>query len=116
VIRLGFDPGWDGPPWTCPRILGAWNASSDAEFGRILRSKAGKAKKYDTKSLPLWLLVVAELTNDQESHIFPRGEAYLSYLHEQVSATGFDFAAGPFQQVWLFSEFTEDKVRLYPAF
>jgi hypothetical protein len=115
VICLESDPEWDWPLWTCPRMLGGWNAPSDAEFGRILVSKAEKAKKYDTKRLPLWLLIVAELKNDQESHIFPRGSAYLPSLHEQVSATGFDFAAGPFQQVWLFSEFTEDKVRLFPA-
>jgi hypothetical protein len=115
VICLESDPGWHMPFWHCPRMNAGWCAPSADEFGRILDSKARKARKYDAHGRPLWLLIVAELLNDQESHVFPRGQEYLAYLREQVSNTGFDFATGPFQQVWLFSEFTEGKVRLCPA-
>jgi hypothetical protein len=114
-VRLESYHDEEWPLWTCPRMLGGWNAPSANEFSGILEAKAQEAKKYDTQGWPLWLLIVAELTNDQESHVFPRGQDYLLYLREQISATGFDFATGPFQQVWLFSEFTEGMVRLYPA-
>jgi hypothetical protein len=114
-IRLKSYPDEEWPPWVCPRMLGGWNTPSANEFSLILDAKAEKAKKYDTQGRALWLLIVAELTNDQESHIFPRREDYLLYLREQISAATFDFADGPFQQVWLFSEFTEGTVRLYPV-
>jgi hypothetical protein len=104
VICLGSYPEWMWPPWHCPRLGAGWNSPSADEFARILEAKALKAKHYDIQGRPLWLLIVAELTNDQESHVFPRGEEYLAYLREQVSATGFDFGASPFQQVWLFSD------------
>lgn len=115
LICLESDPEWQWPCWLCPRMAGGWNTPSSDGFARIFEAKAQKAKKYNTEGRPLWLLIVAELTNDQESHIFPRGEDYLAYLREQISATGFDFGAAAFQQVWLFSEFTEGKVRLYPV-
>ena len=101
--------------WSCPRMIGGWQAPSADEFGRILETKARKAKKYDTKGKPLWLLIVAELVNDQESHVFPRGDGELAYLRDQIVATGFDFAAGIFREVWLFSEFTGASIRLHPV-
>jgi hypothetical protein len=39
----------------------------------------------------------------------------MAYLREEVSAASFDFASGPFQQVWLFSAFTGGAVPLYAA-
>ena len=80
-----------------------------------MEGKQKQAINYDLKGKPLWLLIVAEVERDQESHVFPRGEDELAYLRELVSATGFDFAASPFQQVWLFSEFTGGAVPLYAA-
>jgi hypothetical protein len=115
IVRMESHPHWEWPPWCCPRMLGGWNSPSADEFTDILRDKKGKAQKYDTQGRPLWLLIVAEAANDLESHIFPREENDLDYLREQITATGFDFAAGPFQQVWLFSEFTQGSIRLYPT-
>ena len=115
IIRMESYPDWEWPPWCCPRMLCGWNSPSADEFTDILRDKEAKAQKYDTQGRPLWLLIVAELANDLESHVFPREEDDLDYLREQIAATGFDFAAGPFQQVWLFSEFTQGCVRLYPT-
>ncbi|HLN28848.1 MAG TPA: hypothetical protein VK395_13970 [Gemmataceae bacterium] len=115
VIRLRSHPDWEWPPWSCPRMLAGWNSPTASEFTRILRDKEAKAQRYDTQGRPLWLLIVAEFDNDLESHIFPRERDDLDHLREQIAATVFDFAAGPFQQVWLFSEFTEGSVRLYPS-
>jgi hypothetical protein len=115
LLRLESDPGWEWPLWLCPRMLAGWNAPSTEEFGSILEGKQRKAARYDTQDRPLWLLIVADLGNDQESHIVPREEADLTYLREQVSATGFEFAASHFQRVWLISEFTGGAVQLHPA-
>lgn len=113
-IRLASYPEEERPPWFDPRMLGGWVAPSADEFAQILETKVRKARNYDTQGRPVWLLIVAELWNDRESHIFPREEYDLLSLREQIVATGFDFAAGPLQQVWLFSEFTEGAMRLYP--
>jgi hypothetical protein len=114
IIRMESYTDWQWPPWCCPRMLGGWNSPSADEFTAILKDKEEKAQKYDTQGRPLWLLIVAELANDLESQVFPREEDDLDYLREQIAATGFDFAAGPFQQAWLFSEFTQGCVQLYP--
>jgi hypothetical protein len=114
-VGLELDSGWEWPGWYCLPMLGGWNSPSADGFRHILECKRDKAAKYDSKGIPLWLLIVAEVENDHESHVFPRGEGDLDYLREQVSVTGFDFAASPFQQVWLFSEFTGGAVLLYAA-
>ena len=101
--------------WSWVRGPAGWQAPSAAEFGRILQTKAKKAKKYDPEGKPLWLLIVAEQLHDHESHVFPRGEGDLEYLREQIVVTGFDFAAGPFREVWLFSEFTWASMRIHPV-
>jgi hypothetical protein len=114
-VRLEPDSVWEWPGWDCPPMLAGWNGPSADGFRHILERKRKKAAKYDPKGRPLWLLIVAEVGTDRESHVFPRGEGDLAYLREQVCATGFDFAASPFQQVWLFSEFTGGAVLLYAA-
>jgi hypothetical protein len=115
ITRLESDPNWETPLWWSPPRIGGWNAPSADKFGQILADKREEAKKYDTKGRPLWLLIVTEFANDLESHVFPREGDDLAYLREQIAATEFDFAGGPFQQVWLLSEFTQGCVRLYPT-
>jgi hypothetical protein len=115
VIYLRFDPEWPWHVWTCPEMDAGWNAPSAGQFAERLEDKLQKAKKYDTQGQPLWLLIVAELMNDRESHVFPREEEGIQFLHDQVAGTGFDFALSPFQQVWLYSEFSGGTVRLYPV-
>jgi len=113
MIHLECDPDRWWPDWQCPMIMTGPMAPSAKTFAHIFKDKA--AKKYDTKGMPLWLLIVAEFTNDVESHIFPLDEGELAYLREQICATGFDFAASQFQQVWLFSEFMQRALPLYPC-
>jgi hypothetical protein len=115
LLHLGSGHYLEWPPWFCPRLLGAWTAPSDEVLTHILESKKQKAARYDTQGRPLWLLIIGEVLNDPESHVFPRSEEDVCYLHEQVVATGFDFSVAPFQQVWVLSEFKGDVVRLYPT-
>ena len=112
VIRLEAYPQWEWPPWSCPRTMGGWNSPCADEFREILEAKQGKAKKYNTHGRPLWLLIVSDLISDMESHVFPKDGEELASLRERIAATGFDFAKGPFQQVWLFSRFSKCSVRL----
>jgi hypothetical protein len=105
-VRLEPGSVWEWPGWYDPSMLAGWNSPSPDAFRQVLESKQKKAAKYDPQGKPLWLLIVAEVETDQESHVFPKGEGDLAHLREQVSASGFDFAGSSFQQVWLFSAFT----------
>ena len=82
---------------------------------RILEGKAKKARDYDLAGAELWLLVVCETHGDVESHIFPQGEDSVAVLDAQIRETGFDFAMGPFAEVWLLSAFTGNQRRIQPT-
>jgi hypothetical protein len=113
VLKVRWHPDGVLPLVTCPRLLAGWASPHADVFTSILEKKG--AANYDTQGRPLWLLIVADLENDRESHVVPTDGEYLDHLHEQVAATGFDFAGSQFQQVWLFSEFNGCTVRLHPA-
>jgi hypothetical protein len=109
------------PPWICLNAAGAWLAPDVAEFKRILDDKAVAAEGYALGGLPLWLLIVCETVDnggeshgDLSSHVFPRDEAEQDLLTDLLRQTGFEFPAGPFSQVWLFSSFTGGRLRLHP--
>lgn len=110
------------PSWDCQNASAAWVGPDVAEFKRILENKTEAAGKYTLGGLPLWLLIVCdaiddggESKGDLASHIFPRNEAEEDQLDDVLGQTGFDFQAGPFAQVWLFSNFTKERRRLYPS-
>lgn len=102
------------PPWNCQNDTTAWLGPDVEELHRILEGKAEKAQEYDLGSRPLWLLVVCEVVGDLQSHIFPRNEGELTQLVIAVEDTGFDFQKGPFSEVWLFSSFGGERLRLHP--
>jgi hypothetical protein len=101
-------------PWHCLNAACAWVGPDKNEFARILEGKANKAQDYDLVRAELWLLVVCETPGDVESHIFPQGEDGVAVLEAKIRETGFDFAMGPFAEVWLLSAFTGSQRRIHP--
>ena len=102
-------------PWHCLNVIGAWVGPDKNEFARILEGKAKKAQDYDLVGAELWLLVVCETHGDLESHIFLQTEDDVAVLETMIRETGFDFAMGPFAEVWLLSAFTGNQRRIHPA-
>jgi hypothetical protein len=103
------------PPWWCPQLSMAWIGPSQAEFDRILSQKAEKAVAYDLRKFPLWLLVVCDLIGDPKSHLSLTYQDDIAELFKAIQGYGFDLATGPFNQVWLFSAFTRQRIRLHPV-
>lgn len=110
------------PAWDCQNATTAWLGPDAAEFNRIFNNKAEAAKKYDLAGLPLWLLIICDAVDDGgeshgdlASHVFPRNKDEKEQLADVLRQTGFDFHAGPFSEVWLFSSFTGERFRLHPT-
>lgn len=103
------------PRWHCQNADTAWLGPDVDELCRILEGKSKKAKKYNLGGAPLWLLVDCATGGDLQSHIFPTSTKEMVRLAGAVNQTGFDFAAGPFAEVWLLSAIGEGRVRLYPG-
>jgi hypothetical protein len=103
------------PPWNCPQVMAAFVGFTGDELAEILRVKAAKAHGYELGDAPLWLLVVTDLGDDVRSHAFPTNDNDLRNLAAAIRASGFDFGASPFEEVWLYSEFTGARLCLYPA-
>lgn len=101
-------------PWICLNAMAAWAGPDTDEFARILEGKAEKAKGYDLVGAAFWLLVVCETHGDLESHIFPKDEYSAEALEKKIRETEFDFAEGPFAEVWLLSAFTGSQRRIHP--
>jgi hypothetical protein len=108
-------PGVEWPLWCSPKTQTAWTAACPRQFKEILDTKQRKSEQYEIGDSPLWLLIVCDLFNDTQSHIFPTHELGLESLGQTFRGVGFNFADSCFDEVWLFSEFTGRKVRLYPA-
>ena len=100
--------------WHCLDVACAWLGPDKNEFARILEGKAKEAEDYDLIGAELWLLVVCETPGDVESHIFPQREDDVAVLEAKIRETGFDFATGPFAEVWLLSAFTGSLRRVHP--
>jgi hypothetical protein len=103
------------PRWHCQNADTAWLGPDAEEFCRILDGKRKKAQKYNLGAAPLWLLVVCATGGDLQSHIFPTSAEERARLADAVKESGFDFTAGPFAEVWLFSAVGEGRLRLYPS-
>jgi hypothetical protein len=102
------------PSWICLNVKAACPVPDRTEFKRALEGKAKKAQGYALAGAPLWLLVVCETTGDLESHVFPQGNQDVAVLESKIRENCFDFAGGPFAEVWLLSEFTGIQRRLHP--
>jgi hypothetical protein len=113
-LNVSRHPGVPVPRWHCQNADTAWLGPDVDEFCRILEGKQKKAEKYNLGGAPLWLLVVCTTGGDLQSHIFPSSAEERARLADAVKQTGFDFAAGPFTEVWLLSAQGEGRVRLHP--
>jgi hypothetical protein len=114
-LNVSRHTGVSVPRWHCQNAATAWLGPDVDEFCRILQGKRKKAQKYNLSGAPLWLLVVCAMGGDLQSHIFPTNVEERTRFGEAVRQTGFDFAAGPFAEVWLLSAQGEGRIRLYPA-
>jgi hypothetical protein len=114
-LNISRHPGVPVPRWHCQNAATAWLGPDVDEFCRILGGKRNKAQNYNLGGVPLWLLVVRTTGGDLQSHIFPVTAEERAQLAEAVRQTGFDFAAGPFTEIWLLSAQGEGRIRLYPA-
>jgi hypothetical protein len=106
--------GIEWPQWLCPALTGAFVGPSVDEFKRIFEGKTAEAKSYQLGGAPLWLLVVCDLVPDVQSHVFPRSEDNLARLTAAIQATGVSLVESPFAEVWLFSQFSQASLRLFP--
>jgi hypothetical protein len=107
------------PRWHCYQTDSGWMSLKVETFGKIFEDKERKVRNklgagIQTRGVPLWLVIVSDLLNDLSSHVFPSNEWDSEELFRIIRATGYDFAGSPFSQVWLFSEFTRQKIRLDP--
>jgi hypothetical protein len=102
-------------PWHCPSVDAAFVGPEPDEFSRIMEGKARKAAGYSPGDSPLWLLVICDTVGDVQSNIYPSFQGDWERLLSAVRATGFDFGASPFQEVWLFSATTGGRARLHPS-
>jgi hypothetical protein len=114
-LEMSRHPEIPIPCWHCQNAATAWLGPDVDEFCRILEGKKKKAEKYDLGGAPLWLLVVCATVGDLQSHIFPARYDERARLFDVIKQTGFDFATGPFTEVWLLSALGEGRVRLYPT-
>jgi hypothetical protein len=55
-----------------------------------------------------------ESHGDLASHIFSRNQVEEDQIRDVLRQTGFDFQAGPFAAVWLFSNFGKERLQLHP--
>jgi hypothetical protein len=113
-LEASRHPGVPVPRWHCQNADTAWLGPDVDEFCRILDGKTKKAAKYNLGGSRLWVLVVCATGGDLQSQIFPLNDGEHKALADAVKQTGFDFAAGPFAEVWLLSAQGEGRVRLHP--
>lgn len=111
----------DWPPWSCLSASTAWVSPQSSEFKRILEGKAKAATEYTLNGMPLWLLILCDAVDDGgeahgdlTSHIFPCDDGDEELLAAALTTSGFDFENGPFREIWLFSCFNGNRLRIHP--
>ncbi|WP_148597528.1 hypothetical protein [Aquisphaera giovannonii] len=111
----------DWQPWSCPQIDAGWSKVSAEKFRSILEEKSAKVWKNsgDPSRYPpgasSWLLIICDEVNDMSAHVFPSDSVARTALLQTIANCGFDFEKSPFNEIWLFSEFRQSKLRLFPA-
>ena len=109
------------PRWACPQTDAGYSQMTSERFGRIFDDKDSKVReaRQDVhrfpSGLPLWLVIVSDLLNDLTSHLFPSNEEDREELFKAVRESGYDFSSSAFTEIWLYSEFSGQKLRLFPV-
>jgi hypothetical protein len=112
-------PTWER--WTCPQTDAGFTNIAATQFRSILEEKDRKVREVleDTQrfppDVPLWLVIIADMMNDLTSHLFPTNDEDRTELLGAIRNAGYDFRSSSFEAVWLYSDFSRSKLRLFPA-
>jgi hypothetical protein len=118
VTFARFAQGWHH--WTCPQAdMGRTRQTSD-KFHDIFTTKEAKVRTamsdpaWFVPGVPTWLLIVSDLNNDSTSHLFPTSQEGKEELFKSINTWNFAFENSPFSEVWLYAEFGQARLRLFP--
>jgi hypothetical protein len=107
--------------WMCPQTDAGFTNIDAAQFRRDLEKKDLKIREVfqDLQrfppNVPLWLVIIADMTNDMTSHLFPTNDEDRTELIGAIRSAGYNFANSPFDAVWLYSDFCQLRLQLFPA-
>jgi hypothetical protein len=109
------------PRWACPQTDAGYTQMQSGRFRRIFDEKDLKAREASQDvqrfppGVPLWLVIVSDLMNDLTSHLFPTNREDTQELFRSMRESRYDFSSSAFAEIWLYSEFSHQKLRLFPA-
>lgn len=109
------------PRWTCLQTDAGWTQMTSGRFRRIFDDKDSKVRKACQHvqrfppGVPLWLVIVCDMLNDMTSHLFPTNKEDREELFRAMRESGYDFSSSAFTEIWLYSDFSGHKLRLFPA-
>ena len=113
-----FSHGWHR--WMCPHTDAGWTRQTSDKFLGIFSEKEAKVRRalHDAArfipGVPTWLLIVSDVSNDMTSHLFPTNQEDREELFRLIDACNYDFANSPYAEVWLYAEFGQSKLRIFP--
>jgi hypothetical protein len=118
VTFMRFPHGWHR--WQCPQADTGWTRQTTGKFRDIFIGKEEKVRRvlHETTrfvpGVPIWLVIVSDRNNDMTSHLFPTSREDREELFAMIEASNYDFMKSPFDQVWLYADFGQLKLRLFP--
>jgi hypothetical protein len=107
--------------WQCPQTETGYTSRRPETFRDIFDEKDKKIREAlpgagsPGHGVPLWLVIISDTLTDMTSHLFPSNEADRVELFRAIRESGYDLANSPFTEVWLYSDFHQQKLRLHPA-
>ncbi len=107
--------------WVCPQADAGYSTALSSRFRSIFEAKDAKVreglhdKQRFPEKVPIWLVIVTDMLNDMSSHMFPTSNEDSRELEQVIRDTGYTLGDSPFEAVWLYSEFSQNKRRLLPA-
>jgi hypothetical protein len=109
------------PRWTCPQTDAGYTQITAGRFRRIFDDKDSKVREacQDIQRFPpgvhLWLVIVSDMPTDLTSHLFPTNEEDREELFRAMHESGYEFSTSAFAEIWLYSEFSGEKLQLFPT-
>jgi hypothetical protein len=110
--------GWHR--WVCPHADMGWTRQTSDKFLGIFTDKETKVRRalHDVArfmpGVPTWLLIVSDVRNDMTSHLFPTNQEDREELFQLIDACNYDWSNSLFAEVWLYAEFGQSKLRIFP--
>jgi hypothetical protein len=107
--------------WVCPQTDAGYSSALSSRFRSIFEEKDAKVreglqdKQRFPGNVPIRLVIVTDMLNDMSSHVFPASNEDRRELEQVIRDTGYTLGGSLFESVWLYSEFSKNKLRLLPA-